>query len=51
MSMNCMYCNKSVVGHNPVTIPGHGFQSFHWSANPPMLKRPLGQNIRIFLFK
>jgi len=39
MSMNCMYCNKSVVGHNPVTIPGHGFAHRHCFQAHQALKR------------
>lgn len=39
MSMNCMYCNKSVVGHNPVTIPGHGFALRHCFQAHQALKR------------
>ena len=29
MSMNCMFCKKTVVGQNPVTIPSEGLAHLH----------------------
>jgi len=39
MSMNCLFCNKSVVGHNPITVPGEGFAHLHCFQSHQALKR------------
>jgi len=39
MSMSCLFCNKSVVGHNPITVPGEGFAHLHCFQSHQALKR------------
>jgi hypothetical protein len=39
MSMNCLFCNKSVVGHTPITVPGEGFAHLHCFQSHQALKR------------
>jgi hypothetical protein len=37
--MNCLFCNKSVVGHSPITVPGEGFAHRHCFQADQALKR------------
>ena len=39
MSMNCLFCNKTVVGQSPITVPGEGFAHRHCFQAHQALKR------------
>lgn len=39
MSMNCLFCSKTVVGQSPITVPGEGLAHLHCFQAHQALKR------------